>query len=270
MGCNMCSISVECACAVLVSVILSSAAICDVRARMVPDVHWFSMSVIAVSMCLFRLDGALHIVTGVVAILLMSLYMLSDRLYGVIGGLTVSIPMVLWVFLYIDGEPPWVLVTPAMYVLSLLFYHLGLLRGGADAKVMMSVSMVSPFYPWVGMSLQPLLNPPLMVLTVASLLSMLYAVPILFRGIRSGRPSLSRYRMPLEEVGRSFVWPVEDIVDGELRRTRPSDDRDGVCGRLRDAGYDDVEVTPMIPFVLPIAVAYILVIPMGMAIPVWM
>lgn len=266
----MCSISAECACALLVSVVLLSAAAHDVRSRTIPDVHWLMISIITVPMCLFRLDGVVHIIVGVVAVVLMSAYMLSDRLYGIVGGLTVSFSVVLWVLLYLGGEPMWVLVVPAMYVLSLLFHHFGLLRGGADAKAMMSVSMVSPFYPWIGMSVQPLSNPPLVILTAASFLSMLYVIPVLRRTIRSGKPSLSCYRMPLDEVPGRFVWPVEDIVDGGLRRVDPSDDADGVCGRLREAGYGDVEVTPMIPFVLPIAVAYILVMTVGTVMSVWM
>ena len=246
----MCCISAETVCFVMVSVIMVSAAYQDVRSREVSDLHWLSMSVVAVVMCPLRLDGVVHVILGVVAVSMMSSYMLSDRISGIRAVSVLLLPTTIHLLLFLS------------------LYYTGLLRGGADAKAMMSISMVSPFYPWSGVlwSSGPidgiLLNPPMAILIVALVLSLAWAIPTLIRSMSSGCLSVSHHRMSIDEAEASFVWPTEDVVDGEVRRIRPSDDP-MVYGRLREYGRNDVEVTPMIPFVLPITVSYVMVMILG-------
>ena len=264
----MCCISAETVCFVMVSVIMVSAAYQDVRSREVSDLHWLSMSVVAVVMCPLRLDGVVHVILGVVAVSMMSSYMLSDRISGIRAVSVLLLPTIIHLVLFMDGEGPWTLVVSVMYFLFLSLYYTGLLRGGADAKAMMSISMVSPFYLWSGVlwSSGPidgiLLNPPMAILIVALILSLAWAIPTLIRSMSSGCLSVSHHRMSIDEAEASFVWPTEDVVDGEVRSIRPSDDP-MVYGRLREYGRNDVEVTPMIPFVLPITVSYVMVMIIG-------
>ena len=265
----MCCISAETACFLIVSVTMVSAAYHDLRSREVPEVHWSVISVVAGSMCIFRLDGPIHAILGILSVSMMAVYMLSDRVSGPSAIPFLAAPVLIDSFLYIDGEGPWVLLVPVMYLLFLVLYHLGLLRGGADAKAMMSLSMAVPFYPWPGVLWASgpvdsvLMNPPFVIFAMALVLSLSSVVPVLCRSVSDGSVSASRYRMPLDEAESSFVWPLEDVVDGCVRRIHPPDDPGSVYGRLRRHGCTDVEVTPMIPFVVPITVSYVAVMVLG-------
>ena len=252
-----------------VTMVMASAAYHDLRCREVPDIHWMLITVVAAVMCPFRLDGFIHAVFGSVSILLMSAYMLCGRIVGVRAVPFLVVPVIIQVYLFMDGEGAWTLVVPVMFLAFLLFYHLGLLRGGADAKAMMSLSMASPFYPWQGVLWGSgpvdglLLNPPFIIFTSALVLSTAYHMTVVIRCGSPGARTIRGFRMPVSEAERSFVWPVEDVVDGHLRRIQPPDDPGAVYRRLRDDGFSEVEVTPMIPFVLPIAISYVAVLVLG-------
>ncbi|MGN0097921.1 MAG: hypothetical protein ACI38Y_01170 [Candidatus Methanomethylophilaceae archaeon] len=248
---------------------MTSAAYHDARSREVPDIHWLLVSVMSAVMCVFRLDGIIHVVLGMASVAMMAVYMLSDRVSGLLAIPFLAFPVLIHSFLYIDGEGPWVLVVPVMYLFFLTLYHLGMLRGGADAKAMMSLSMVSPYYPWSGAIWTSgaldgiLLNPPFVVFALALVLSLLSAVPVLIGNLRSGRLSPFHYRISIEEAEHSFVWPLEDVVDGRVRRVGPPEDPGDVYERLRGNGNTDVEVTPMVPFIVPITVSYVMVMIIG-------
>ena len=69
---------------------------------------------------------------------------------------------------------------------------------------------------------------------------------------------LMGYRRSLPEDG-AHLWPLDRAEDGKVvPGTSPWDD-DGAFRKLRDAGADRVWVTPMVPFVLPIAAAFAIV-----------
>jgi preflagellin peptidase FlaK len=106
------------------------------------------------------------------------------------------------------------------------------------------------------------------ILFVAALM----VVPLVFYFIaknvkdekRNGR-MFSGYRMEISKAENSDVWPLEDIVDGKLVSIKIPDDEDTteIFSRLKEAGLEDVWVTPMIPFVIMIAAATAIVILIG-------
>ena len=51
------------------------------------------------------------------------------------------------------------------------------------------------------------------------------------------------------------MWVMEDVSEGRIVRTDRSEDRDGACGRLEAYGAEDVLVSPMFPFIVPITVS---------------
>lgn len=252
---------------VLVLVVMASAAVHDIRTREVPDGHWAVLGALSVVVSSgFSVPTAVG--TG-----LLALYMCSRRVEGPLAVMVLSASMVSFaVACLMDPSQSHVNIgIPVMFLLGLLFYITGLLKGGADAKAFMSLSLAVPVYPslqilWGPVYPQAYLMPPSMaVLLVALSLTLVPMIALfiinLFHGYR-GRGMATTYTLPLDVASESHVWPVEDVTDGMIRRCPPSEDS-GVYDRLRAAGAVRVRVTPMIPFLLPMAVASVVVLILG-------
>lgn len=252
---------------VLVLVVMASAAWHDVRTREVPDRHWTVLGVLSVVVTLW-VSIPTAVGTG-----LLALYMCSRRVEGLLAALVLSASMVSFAVacLLDPSQCPVNIGIPAMFLLGMLFYITGLLKGGADAKAFMSLSLTVPVYPsmqllWEPVYPQAFLMPPSMAVLLVALFMTLVPMAVLFilnllRGYR-GRGMATTYTLPLDVATESHVWPVEDVVDGMIRRCPPSEDPE-VYDRLRGAGAVHVRVTPMIPFLLPMAVASVVVLILG-------
>ncbi len=157
---------------------------------------------------------------------------------------------------------------PIMALIYTLMYAGGLVRGGADVKCLIALSMAFPIYPAAGAF--PFWGLPdlmaavfvfsLSVLFTAAL-SLLVLVPYcLWRnrgGPDRGRRRWTGWRIPLDGAEKAFVWPSEDVRDGRVVYIGNCADEETaeVYGRLRAAGAETVAVTPMIPFIVPLALA---------------
>ncbi|MFA6870108.1 MAG: hypothetical protein WCQ63_03900 [Methanomethylophilus sp.] len=165
---------------------------------------------------------------------------------------------------------------PIMTLVYVFFYILGMLRGGADAKGLIALSAAVPLYPVLGVC--PLFPVPaalaevfvfsLSVLFMAALGTLLAMPYCLWRnrhGPDWGLRRLSGWRMPLTVAEKAFVWPAEDVRDGQIVYVRECADEEmpAVYGRLRYAGATDVFVMPMVPFLVPIAGAVLFVAVIG-------
>ena len=269
-------------CAVFPLVIMVYASACDVRTREVPDACWARVcaggSAPLVLCC--PGPGSPFYLAGCI---LLASYMLSPRLVGVVGASVFVASVMMFVTGYVL-DPGGRLVTaglavPAMFLLFLGMYKVGLLAGGADAKFLMTVALVFPVYPVVGgipMMWVPeppisyLVNPAVSVLVLGLVLSILSCPAILIRNLRRGDTAgrvLTTYRMLVEEARGAFVWPVEEIRDGALVPCHSYDRREKVLDALSEAGVAEVRVTPMVPFILPLTVALMLVTVLGSPLP---
>lgn len=249
--------------------VLISASIHDVRSREVPDYHWILLCGAAVAMAFYdhEIGCALLITAGYV---LLSAYMFSPRLVGVPGILTLSVACVLLLLAYLLFSAESALVTLSMSIILLALYHIGLLRGGADAKALISLAMLFPSYPEIGHILWDpvypeayVFNPVLSILLLALLLSLLSVNRIMWINHMNGDCGFSEYKMDLDEARKAFVWPREDIVNGQKVRAKITEDVKSVYDRLEAAGEEQVWVTPMIPFVLPITLAFAFIMILG-------
>ena len=115
--------------------------------------------------------------------------------------------------------------------------------------------------------LMKVFSPSVSVLFLSSVLSVAgVMVYCLIRNRGSFYPGSSHgYMMPVRDVRGAFVWPSEDIRDGVRTRCQiPDDDEvEGICQKFEEAGEDEIYVTPMVPFILPMAVSLILVLLVG-------
>lgn len=251
----------------VVLAVMSSAAFHDVRTREVPDWHWILLGVFSTVMALW------HSVPTAIGTGLLTLYMCSSRVEGLIATMVLCLSLVSFAIACLTdaSECHLNMGIPVLFLSGVLFYVTGLLKGGADAKAFMSLSLVVPAYPgfqllWGPVYPQAYLMPPSLAVLLTALLLTLVPMAVLFvvnlsRGYR-GKGIATTYVLPIDVAEESHVWPVEDIVNGIVTRRPPSDDP-GTYIRLRDAGMDGVRVTPMIPFLLPMAVASTVVLVLG-------
>lgn len=250
---------------------MAAAAAYDVRSRRVPDACWAVMCAFGIASALLH-DGTPSGVLAAASAASVAAWMLCDRFSG-IRTLEAVVPAVAAAYAsyLLDpgiGASPFVPI-----VMAALFYAMylsGAIRGGADAKCLMSVAVAYPVYPSSGSvpilwdppeGMDAILNPSVSVLCLALAISMLWGLSAAVRNIRAGRigPGMFRsFRMPAEKVPGAFVWPV----DGG--RTL-FDDRDAeeLLRRAASEGATEIEVTPMIPFVLPLFAACTVTVLLG-------
>lgn len=244
----------------VIMAILVSASLSDIRKREISDLHWIVLCVLATLASCLRGDGPVSFSAVLLGCSLLSVYMFSPVLVGWKAVPVIALGSLLIV---VFGDP----VTPIMFAISLLMYRSGMF-GGADAKALMSLSMMYPWYPDTdpeNILIGIVCNPVMTALTVAFVLTVIAFLPVLFRNIRDGcigKGMFSSFGMSIEKAERSFVWPVEDVIDGKVVRCGPVRD-DDVFGRLRDVGRTDVVVAPMIPFMVPLTLGFFVAMTLG-------
>jgi preflagellin peptidase FlaK len=174
------------------------------------------------------------------------------------------------------------LVVPAMFLLVYALYFTNVIHGGADAKALMSVALVVPWYPVLpGV---PLISTPEPLVDVADvtfpfvlLVLMMASLSVMFlplynlaanasRGCLEFPMALFGRRVPVAEAEKAQVWPMERLVDGRLERALfPKRGRNlqGEYDALKSAGVTDVWVTHKIPFIIPITAGLVLAAVVG-------
>ncbi|MDD1770575.1 MAG: hypothetical protein LUO79_05770 [Methanomassiliicoccales archaeon] len=157
-----------------------------------------------------------------------------------------------------------------MFAFFALLYWLNVIKGGADAKALIALSVVFPFYPIIGNL--PLIHIPtelatvvfpfsLLILFNAALLSISIPVGLLLynlihRDVRFPAMVVG-YKTTVDDAMKKFVWPMERAGDDKKLRYFPKerDDEKKVLEELKQAGVERIWVTPKIPFLIPITVA---------------
>lgn len=261
--------------------VMASAAAADIRTREVPDAHWAVMgvagSVICASACIGD-AGPVPSVCHLAASLFLLVYMLSERLSGwaAVPVLVPAVVLALVPAVSLDSE--YSIASLASLVMFMLFagmYRAGILRGGADAKCLMTVALVFPVAPeaeafpllWSAPYPESLvLNPSASVFIVALVLSLLSCLCVAARNLRDGRVCrrmLTSYETDLDDARAAFVWPVECADRGRRVPCGTCYEKDAVLDGLESIGESRVAVTPMLPFVLPVAVSLLVIAVLG-------
>lgn len=255
----------------IVTAILLSASYQDIRCREVSDLHWAIIGIVGVIMVFVDLQGVYRITATIGSAMI---------LFGILCP--VDFPRGVWVlydiitvglFLipvisspggeYMVGSLCVIVPTIVFYAM----YALGILRGGADTKCMIVMSIVFhgnvSSYAITGTSVS-LLPFPFIVLFYAALMTSAYALTIMSHNVvaRNGIGFRPWHRVSIAEARGSYVWPKQDVVDGEIVMTKGVSDG-SAYDRLENVGAEDVLVTPMIPFIVPITVAFVFVSILG-------
>ncbi len=269
--------------AILVLAILVSAAVSDWRIREASDLHWVAIGAIGAILFAVRLIDAgadPMAYASVVSMVLMMADLVWDRESGRMDlalYTAIAAAVIVSLFALMDSDLLWTYISmPAMYTVMNLFYYTGIVKGGADAKAVIAVAFAFPTYPAVwdlpliavpSGDISQFLVPAFSVFFLAAVLTILmaavYLIINLVRGDREFPFMFAGYRMDVSALAGAHVWPMEDIVDGERIRSLSGLEDPGIPERLAEAGMERIWVTPVIPFLIPIAISFALIMFVG-------
>jgi len=179
----------------------------------------------------------------------------------------------------LDPSFPDIAMVIVMMFVFYMFYVFGLIQGGADAKALMSLAILCPWYPPTGLPFVFSTVPSMVSAVIPFSLSLLFNSAIMFivvplglalhnasKGDFAGMMFLG-YRMRIDDASNSFVWPMERVEGKKVVRIFfPSRDRRDLSrdlDALRRMGRKKVWVTPKMPFLVPMTIGFIVTIMFG-------
>jgi preflagellin peptidase FlaK len=245
---------------IVLTAVLISASVHDLRSREVPDIHWVAVCATGLLILLSVMsDGPITVqrIMIFIAAAMVVIDILHDRecslyidvmFYAALAVMFI-IPMAT---AHDDSFIRYASAIPVCYVLFLTLFFTGVIKGGADVKCLISVSMIFPVYPvicglpMIGVPpgiISNIISFPLTVLLYASLFSVFAVIPIAIRNVIRGDTELPNmflgYRMDAADAEKAHVWPMDGVGTH-----RSSDD----SGEM-------IWVTPKVPFIVPITAA---------------
>ena len=260
----------------LATVVMLSASRQDWRERVASDAYWLLMGsvglvLLSVHIELEGLTRNYHLVVLATAILFLDIFWDGERHGRVLGLAPYAASLVLLaagLWGVEVGALRFELILPfILYWVFLVLYLVDVIKGGADAKCLISLSMLFPLYPsFLGLPLFPLpsetaqlvLPFPLMVLFFGSLFSLLALVWFLAVNLKNDElrfpQALLGFRMDMDRAEKGHYWPMERVLDDGSVALRLSPQGEGF-EELRDAGASKVWVTPKIPLLIPMTAA---------------
>jgi len=275
----------------LAVVVFSYAAVLDWRTRKIANKYWVALTVAGITLLPAQvwIDGVpvwyLVALAPVVAVLLDVYSNLNEeswiaRVAPVAQYGFAVLSVVLFAYLWWD-EPGFgnYLAVPVMMMLIIVLYMLDIVRGGADAKALIALSVLFPVRPVIGPL--PLIYDPsaavdswlpfsFIVLFNASVIVALVPVAMLLknalaRNIRFPY-ALVGYMARARDLRGKHVWLMEHMTDrGHEMHTRPRrhEDIEAEAKKLIDAGHEWVWVTPKIPFIVPLLASIVFTVVVG-------
>jgi preflagellin peptidase FlaK len=273
------------------ALILGYASFTDWKTRRAKNELWLALSVVGIVLLPLQVMD-LKLPLGAVLVLVPILAILSDIYldsegenlwnraapYAKYGVAVASIVILAW-FWPRDQDSAHLLAIPVMMLVIVLMYMLDIVRGGADAKALIALSIIFPYYPAIGSF--PMLSPenwqaqivfPFSFVILINAAIIVALLPIAFAvkniSVREFEYPFGflGYRMDVDTARSKFVWLMERIEDGKLvRYTRPKRDEDleSELDLLSKAGHKRVWITPKIPFIIPISISLIFSVIVG-------
>ncbi|MFQ5884990.1 MAG: A24 family peptidase C-terminal domain-containing protein [Thermoplasmata archaeon] len=278
-------------------IFLGFAAISDVRTRRVPNRVWILLGLVGFIILAwdlqqrFQASWVHYLIFIPAGVLFFEVYIDRDPIIDDEGfhfvplafllyGLTVVV-LIAQVFL-LWGNPEQMhlfyqlLTIPIMIIVAHILYQTGLLRGGADAKALMSLAVLAPFYPMfygfplVSMSagvadIMSIAFPFALVILMNSAILMIF-VPLVFLAINARRRDLEfpqclvGYKVSLNKFPR-FTWLMERVEEGKLRVVllpRRGGDQKREVRVLLEMGRDKAWATPQLPFMVPMFFGFLI------------
>jgi preflagellin peptidase FlaK len=264
----------------------------DLKMRRVDDLVWIvlgslGMMLIAVQLIIDNSRWEYYLVLVPVLVLFFDIFWDREPLYEDGKFRFVPLPIILYVIALAvmilllvnfnsDNYFLQLFTVPAMILVCYALYYSRVIRGGADAKALVCISILMPLYPvlyglpLIGMDAQLLdvtsiLFPfALLVLLNASILFLFSPLVFLFHNIRSRSVEFPQclfgYRVDIRRVPR-FTWLMERLEGDEVRLSlfpRKNENKREAIRELREFGLEEVWVTPQIPFIVPLCLGFVI------------
>lgn len=271
--------------------VLAYASFLDLRTRKVPNVYWIGLGVAGLGLILIQLyvdDMPIEYLLVFVPILaiLADVYLGSEEettraKLTTFGKYALALGSILALAYQYGGDEYFqhLLAIPIIMLFVVVMYMLDIVRGGADAKALISLSILFPFYPAFGSlpflhgetsAAETLLPFSFSILVNAAIIVALTPLVFLARNLSRKEFAfplgLLGYKLDTAEIANKHVWLMESIMDGKLVthvRPRKQEDQKADIELLASSGYKRVWVTPKIPFIVPMLVSLILTTVVG-------
>jgi preflagellin peptidase FlaK len=169
-----------------------------------------------------------------------------------------------------------VLTIPAMIIIAHIFFQTGLLKGGADAKALMAIAVLVPFYPAfqgypiveVGGqagNIMGIIFPFSLVILMNSAILIIFA-PLVFLLINVRERNLEfpqclfGYKANLAEFPK-FAWLMDRVRQGKVETSvfpKRGGNKEEEIQALIDLGKERAWVTPQLPFMVPMFLGFLI------------
>lgn len=266
--------------------ILSYGSLLDWRTRRVGNRYWIAMALVGIVLIPIQLlidDRPLEYSLVFIPILaiFMDVYLETPEnslieKYGPYVYYAIAIVSIIGLgYLWIDSDYfQHYLAIPVMMLVIVVFYMLDIVRGGADAKALLSLTVLFPFHPTLG-NLPIIQNStvtgdiffPFSFVVLINAAIIVAVLPIGFVLLNLVRRELKfpsallGYKIDVKDLIGKHVWLMERVEDGVHRSyvtPRREEDLQKEIAALLEAGIRRVWVTPKIPFIIPITLSLIL------------
>ena len=271
-------------------VFLSFAAVKDLKTRKVSNKVWITMGMIAMTILGFELiflrdvDWSLLLMFIPIGVVFAEAFIDRPPLFSddgfnplVFGWLV--LPLIVFIYLvgyYSQDLLFWSLaMIIGVMLFSFLMYYLYVIHGGADAKAVITLAILLPFYPEVPgltyraisdqmVSMMEVFFPfTLVVLLNSSLLVLIFPITSFIINLSKGDIDFPRmffgYKKSVDELENSFYWPMQYYEDGNLKtELLPRSGTDEKIKSLKNYGVEEVWATPKIPFIVPMFFGFVI------------
>lgn len=261
--------------------LLAYCSVLDWRTRRVPNLYWIVLSLFGSAILIIRVlvdevDLAYLLVLVPILAILSDVYLDTDGKtmferaapFVKYGIAVVSIILLAYAW----GDDTYfqhLLAIPGLMLIIVAFYITNIIRGGADAKALIALAIVFPFYPTF--SEFPLIQPgateieiffpfTLTVLVNAAIIACVLPLYFVFRNFAAHEfefpQGLLGYKMNHDDIVGKHVWLMERFEDGRIVRyvsPKSNEDLAKEVGLLAKAGKTRIWVTPKVPFIVPIS-----------------
>lgn len=179
------------------------------------------------------------------------------------------------------------LLIPLMILICYGLYYSRLLHGGADAKALMSISVLTPFYPtsailtlifpsfvlWsFSINNEPIELYPFAIVVLTNSVIFAIFIPLIFFFYNLANREVKfpqcffGYKMDLEKAKKKFVWLLETVENDKVVQrvfVERGEDKEKQIAELERLGIKRAWITPKIPFIIPMLAGFILAFVFG-------
>lgn len=274
------------------------ASIKDIKTRRVPNELWIVMGSIAIGILFIELlvrdVSWMHFLIFIpIGVLFSEAFIDRPPIYAegklnflILGWLMLPIVVFAYMVNVLAGSLIfWSLaMVPAIMLFAFVMYFFYIIYGGADAKAIITLSILVPFYPTIPyithsavsndmFRLVQAFYPFTLVILLNSSLVLL-ALPISYFVINLSKGDMAfplmffGYKKKVEDIEDSFVWPMEYYEDGELKtELLPRSRLEEKTESLKEKNVEIAWTTPKIPFIVPMFVGFLISFLIGN--PLW-